>query len=62
MAGGPSSGFGVQRAGSLQGAWTTMFAPSNSITFSDTASTSFYRIVAPISGMTTLCAPPVTLP
>jgi hypothetical protein len=61
-AGGPSSGFGVQRAGSLQGAWTTMFAASNSITFSDTASASFYRIVAPISGMTTLCAPPVTLP
>jgi hypothetical protein len=61
-AGGPSSGFGVQNAGALEGPWTTSFAPSNSITLSDAASASFYRIVAPISGMTTLCAPPVTLP
>jgi hypothetical protein len=59
--GAPSSGFGVQRASSLSGPWTTMFAPSNSITFSDTANASFYRIVGPVSGMTTLFAPPVTL-
>jgi hypothetical protein len=61
-AGAPSSGFGVQRASSLAGPWTTVFAPSNSITLPDVASTSFYRIVGPLSGMTTLCAPPVTLP
>jgi hypothetical protein len=61
-AGGPSSGFAVQRASSLLGPWTTSFAPSNSITLFDAASTSFYRVVAPLSGMTTLCAPPVTLP
>jgi hypothetical protein len=61
-AGGPSSGFGLQRATNLSGGWTTSFAPSNSITLPDTATTAFYRILAPISGMTTLCAPPVTLP
>ena len=61
-AGAASSGFGVQRASSLVGPWTTAFAPSNSITLPDVAGTSFYRIVGPLSGMTTLCAPPVTLP
>jgi hypothetical protein len=61
-AGGPSSGFGVQRAGSLNGLWTTVYAASNSIVLNDSAGMSFYRIVAPLSGMTTLCAPPVTLP
>lgn len=61
-AGGPSSGFGVQRATSLSGPWTTIFAPGTSITLADNASAAFYRIGAPISGMTTLCAPPVTLP
>ena len=61
-AGAYSSGFGVQRAGTLAGPWTTVFSPSNSITLADTASTSFYRIVGPLSGMTTLFAPPVTLP
>jgi hypothetical protein len=61
-AGGPSSGFAVQRAGSLVGPWTASFAPGNTITLSDAASISFYRVVAPVSGMTTLCAPPVTLP
>jgi len=60
--GAPSSGFGVQRASSLDGPWTTTFAANNSITLSDTASTSFYRIIGPVSGMTTLFAPPVTLP
>ncbi|MGA2660359.1 MAG: hypothetical protein ABSH34_22910 [Verrucomicrobiota bacterium] len=61
-AGGPSSGFGVQRASSLAGPWTTSFAPANSIVLTDTGSMVFYRIVSPLSGMTTLCAPPVTLP
>jgi hypothetical protein len=61
-AGGPSSGFGVQRAGSLTGPWTTSFAPTNTIVLTDTGNMVFYRIVSPLSGMTTLCAPPVTLP
>ena len=61
-AGAASSGFGVQRASTLAGPWTTVFSPSNSISLADTASTSFYRIVGPLSGMTTLFAPPVTLP
>ena len=61
-AGGPSSGFGVQRATSLNGPWTTVFSAGNSITLADNANVAFYRIVAPISGMTTLCATPVTLP
>jgi hypothetical protein len=61
-AGGPSSGFGVQRTTSLQGPWTTVYAASNNITMTDSASTAFYRVVSPLSGMTTLCAPPVTLP
>jgi len=47
-AGGPSSGFGVQRASSLSGSWTTAYAASNSIALTDTAGVSFYRIVAPI--------------
>lgn len=61
-AGGASSGFGVQRASSLAGPWTTTFASGNSITLTDTSSASFYRIVAPFNGMTTLWASPVTLP
>jgi hypothetical protein len=61
-AGGPTSGFGVQSASSVNGPWTTTFAPSNSITLAAAGSTGFYRIVAPISGMTTLCADPVVLP
>jgi hypothetical protein len=61
-AGGPSSGFGVQRASSLAGPWTTSFAPTNAIVLTDTGNSTFYRIVSPVSGMTTLCAPPVTLP
>jgi hypothetical protein len=62
-AGGPSSGFGVQRASSVTGPWTTTaFAPNNTATLADAASTAFYRIVGPVSGMTTLCAAPVTLP
>jgi hypothetical protein len=60
-AGGPSSGFGLQRAGNLTGPWITSFAPSNSMVLPDTANMAFYRIVSPISGMTTLFAPPVTL-
>lgn len=58
-----SSGFGVQRATNIGGPWTTAaFAPGNSISLTDSSSSGFYRVVAPISGMTTLCAPPVTLP
>lgn len=60
--GSASSGFGVQRASSLAGPWTTTFAANNSMTLADSAGTSFYRIVGPVSGMTTLCAAPVTLP
>jgi hypothetical protein len=61
-AGGASSGFGVQSASSLAGPWTTTFAANNSITLPAAGSIAFYRIVAPISGMTTLCADPVVLP
>ena len=61
-AGAPSSGFGVARATSLNGPWTTTYAAGNSITVADATGTTFYRIVAPISGPTTLFAPPVTLP
>lgn len=59
-AGGPSSGFGVQSSPTVV-PWspTTTFASGNSATV---AAPGFYRIVAPINGMTTLCAPPVTLP
>jgi hypothetical protein len=61
--GSPSGGFGVQRASVVTGPYTTVaFAPNNSTTLADAASTSFYRIVGPVCGMTTLCAPPVTLP
>ena len=60
-AGGSSSGFGLQRASSVLGPWTATFASGNSVTVSDSASATFYRVVAPVSGMTTLCAPPVTL-
>ena len=58
---GATSGFGVQHASSIAGPWTTTFAPGNSITLPATGSMGFYRIVAPISGLTTLCAIPVTL-
>lgn len=62
IAGGPTSGFGVQSASNLNGPWTTTFAANNSIVVPAAGSAGFYRIVAPISGMTTLCAAPVTLP
>lgn len=62
QAGGVSSGFGVQSAASLAGPWTTTFAQGNSTTISAPGSAGFYRVLAPISGMTTLCAEPVTLP
>ncbi len=61
-AGGPSSGFGLQRAPTPSGPWTTIYAPSNSITLTDAASSDYYRLTGPLSGMTTLCSPPVTLP
>jgi hypothetical protein len=60
--GGASSGFGVQRASSLNGPWTTTYAAGNSVTLTDASSGSFYRIVGPVSGMTTLFAPAITLP
>jgi hypothetical protein len=60
--GAPSSGFGVQTASSLKGPWTTSYAPSDTIVLPDSAQTAFYRIVSPLSGMTTLFAPPLTLP
>ncbi len=59
--GGPTSGFGVQRAASLSGAWTTTYAAGNSITLADGAGAAFYRIAAPISGMTTLFSPGMAL-
>jgi hypothetical protein len=46
-----TSGFGVQRAGSVLGPWTTLgFSPTNSIVLTDTASTSFYRMLGPGEG------------
>jgi len=57
-----TSGFGIQRASSIGGPWTTVgFSWNNSTVFADTASTSFYRIVGPGSGMTTLFAKPIIL-
>jgi hypothetical protein len=57
-----TSGFGVQRAGNVLGPWTTVgFSPTNSIVLTDTASASFYRILGPGTGMTTLFAPPMIL-
>ncbi len=61
-AGGASSGFGLQRATAVTGPWTTVYAPSNSFAMTDTASAAFYRVVGPVSVMTTLCAAPVKLP
>jgi hypothetical protein len=52
----------VQSASNLSGPWRTSYAATNTITVADTGSMMFYRIVGPVSGMTTLCAPPVTLP
>jgi hypothetical protein len=60
-AGAATSGFGVQRGPSLSGPWTTTFAAGKSITLPASGGANFYRIVAPLSGMTTLCAPPITL-
>jgi hypothetical protein len=59
---GYTSGWGVQRASSITGSWTTTFAATNGTVLPVTSSAGFYRIVAPISGVTTLCAIPVTLP
>jgi hypothetical protein len=62
-AGGPSSGFGIQRASSVSGPWATVaFTQNSSISLTDGASTSFYRVVRPIAGPTTVFAQPVTLP
>lgn len=57
-----TSGFGIQRASSVSGPWTTVgFSWTNATVLTDTASTSFYRVLGPGAGMTTLFAPPVTL-
>lgn len=61
-AGAATSGFGVQSASSITGPWTTTFASGNSATLTAGSSAGFYRIVAPVSGMTTMFANPVTLP
>jgi hypothetical protein len=60
--GGNTSGFGLQRATSPGGPWTTTYADGNSATVTDTASVAFYRIAGPVNGMTTIFAPAVTLP
>ena len=46
----------------LAAPWTAAYAPNNRMTITDAAGGAFYRVVAPLAGMTTLCAPPVTLP
>ena len=57
-----TSGFGIQRASSVTGPWTPAgFSWNNSAVLNDTASTSFYRVLGPGSGMTTLFAKPVAL-
>jgi hypothetical protein len=60
--GGNTSGFGLQRATSPSGPWTTSYAAGNSVTITDAASAAFYRIVGPVNGMTTIFAPAFTLP
>jgi hypothetical protein len=60
-AGGPSSGFGVQSAANISGPWTTAYAAGNSVVLPVSSGARFFRIAAPMSGMTTLCATPVTL-
>ena len=59
--GGPTSGFGVQHATSVTGPWTTVFSATNNAVLPASSSTSYYRVVAPVSGQTTLFATPVTL-
>ena len=60
--GGNTSGFGLQRATSLSGPWTTTYAAGNSATVTDAGTTAFYRIAGPVNGMTTIFSPAVTLP
>ncbi len=63
LSGGPAGFFNVQSATSATGPYTTAgLVLNNATTIADSASARFYRIVAPFAGMTTLCAPPVTLP
>jgi hypothetical protein len=63
LSGGPAGFFNVQSASAVTGPYTTAgVALNNTTTITDSASARFYRIVAPVAGMTTLCAPPVTLP
>lgn len=61
--GGPTGGFGIQRASSILGPWTTVaYTDNNTVSIADAAGTSFYRVVQPIAGQTTLFSSPVTLP
>ena len=63
LSGGPAGFFNVQSASAVTGPYTTAGVTlNNTTTITDSASTRFYRIAAPIAGMTTLCASPVTLP
>jgi hypothetical protein len=57
-----TSGFGIQRASVISGPWSNVaYSPTNGIVLTDTATTAFYRITGPGTGMTTLFAPPVVL-
>ena len=63
LCGGAAGFFNVQSASAVTGPYTTAGVTlNNTTTITDSASTRFYRIAAPVAGMTTLCAPPVTLP
>jgi hypothetical protein len=63
LSGGPAGFFNVQSASAITGPYTTAGVTlKNTMTITDNTSTRFYRIVAPVAGMTTLCAQPVTLP
>jgi len=63
LSGGPAGFFNVQSASAATGPYTTAGVTlDNTTTITDSAGTRFYRIIAPLAGMTTLCAPPVTLP
>ena len=63
MSGGPAGFFNVQSASAVTGPYTTAGVTlNNTTTITDNASARFYRIAAPVAGMTTLCTLPVTLP
>ncbi|MCX6917414.1 MAG: hypothetical protein NT167_31005 [Verrucomicrobia bacterium] len=63
LSGGPAGFFNVQSASAVTGPYTTAGVTlNNTTTITDNASARFYRIAAPVAGMTTLCTLPVTLP